>query len=360
MCGVAGLAVAASRRLVAAASSGPCPARSTTAASASTTRTGVHHGCRPACVADRAADALAQRGDDRVVRGRVDRARLVARGRHAGVDPRRPVVAAAGRSPSGTRCRCGCRRAAVLAAPVAAAVGLTPDGRRRRAHGWAGTAGGAAGVGRRGRRGGRRRRRASASVGVVGRRLGGDGAASCVGVAGASGPASGGGAYGAWPVCGAVPSTFAGGGNCSTGTPSMSRLHHRGPGRGRVVGTEVRRQPAVELLVAVAADVHHRRGQLRGVADEPRRGHLVLAVGRGAGLAGGRAARAPARRCRCRAGRPAAARRRCRRRRPGRSPAWWPACRTTGSRRCGRRPCRSRARRRAGRRWRSWRRCWPC
>jgi hypothetical protein len=32
-----------------------------------------------------------------------------------------------------------------------------------------------------------------------------------------------GGTYGAWPVCGAVPSISAGGGNCSTGTPSMSR-----------------------------------------------------------------------------------------------------------------------------------------
>jgi hypothetical protein len=33
----------------------------------------------------------------------------------------------------------------------------------------------------------------------------------------------GGGTYGAWPVSGAVPSTLAGGGNCSMGSPCMSR-----------------------------------------------------------------------------------------------------------------------------------------
>ena len=72
-------------------------------------------------------------------------------------------------------------------------------------------------------------------------------------------------------------------------------LHHRGPGRRRVAGAEVagrtvvRRQPVVERVVAVAADVHHRRRQLRGVADEPGRRDVAVVVGRGAGLAGGRA-----------------------------------------------------------------------
>ena len=51
---------------------------------------------------------------------------------------------------------------------------------------------------------------------------------------------------------------------------------HRGPGLGRVVGAEVRRQPAVERVVALAADVHHRGRQLRGVADEPRRGDVAV------------------------------------------------------------------------------------
>src|SRR5690606_12984730 len=67
-------------------------------------------------------------------------------------------------------------------------------------------------------------------------------------------------------------------------------VHRRLEGARRVGAAVELRQVALELLVALAADVHHRGGQLRGVADEPRRGDLALGVGRRAGLAGGRPA----------------------------------------------------------------------
>ena len=123
------------------------PRAKQSAVSASTTRTGVHQGCRGPRAPDRSADALAERGDDRVVAASGGRARsprsrrrsrLAARHAASGVGYRRPLRAGA-RGPALARSRrappdgraataTGCSTARAAASPR----GRRLDGRRRR------------------------------------------------------------------------------------------------------------------------------------------------------------------------------------------------------------------------------------
>ena len=232
------------------------PSATQTAASSSSTRTGVHHGCRAGARPDRAADALAEGGDDRVVQGRVDVAvRTGAAHVTSASGATRPAergAARAGSAAAGSPSRW--RSASASGSP----------GRRRSASGSAGPS--AVGGGRRRRR---RRRRRSASAPSVGVLVGVLGLARRLGRRRLLGRRRRQGRLRGPRRAPRRRRTPA------AGTPRPRRppcrAHHRGPGLGRVGAAEVRRQPAVELLVALAAHVHDRGRQLRGVAGEPGR-----------------------------------------------------------------------------------------
>ena len=236
------------------------PRAITTAASTSITRTGVHQRCGRACRPDGTADHLGERPGDRVG----------ARGRHG---PGRRGRLLDGAHRWVRECRSG-RRGCTTTGPGLGGEGGALEGGGGALVGlgvgvgvgvgigaWVGL--GVAGLARGGRRGRRR------------------------GVRGVPGGRCGAGDEGGR---GEVLDRLAG----------EHGLHDRAPGGGGEVGPEVAGQEPVERLVALAAHVHHRGGDLRGVADEPRGGDVVVGVGGGAGLARGRATQGQARCGRCR------------------------------------------------------------
>ena len=77
-------------------------------------------------------------------------------------------------------------------------------------------------------------------------------------------------------------------------------LHHRGPGLRRVGAAEEGLEVAVQRLRSLAAHVDDRGRELRGVAGEPGGHDVAVAVGRGPGLAGRRAVEIQRRRTRAR------------------------------------------------------------
>ena len=190
------------------------PSAKQTAVSASSTRTGVHHGCRPARGPDRPADALAEGSDDRVVS-------VGGRGRPQGGDSRHQRIRFHQTASRAARVAAGGGGRARLADAVALGVGVGQPRGPQVGVGVGVSVGGGGGGGR--------------QACVVGVWVGWVGVGTVVGVlvgrpvslgvwVGVGFLVGCGGSVGWWPSSGASPSTFAGGGNSSTSMPSMSRF----------------------------------------------------------------------------------------------------------------------------------------